>query len=202
MKSTAARIGIVALIGGLFGSLGPSGVSARPVLDQCAFNDDCESPLVCAGRRCRAQCRTARDCGIGEQCVDQGVTRVCAVPPSPPMPGELYGRVQTARGAAVRDCRVEVVNVASASCDGRGEFRLVGLAPGGYELRVDVANERLLPRTITAWVDPGDRECVGAVTLALRADPTAADDTIDPATIGGAPAHDSGKKGGDKGSGK
>ncbi|MFO0648592.1 MAG: hypothetical protein U0326_20290 [Polyangiales bacterium] len=37
--------------------------------EQCAFNDDCVDPLVCAANRCRAQCRTGRDCAPGTVCI-------------------------------------------------------------------------------------------------------------------------------------
>jgi hypothetical protein len=35
----------------------------------CLVNSDCESPLVCAFRRCHTQCETARDCESGYECV-------------------------------------------------------------------------------------------------------------------------------------
>ncbi|MBL8680766.1 MAG: hypothetical protein JNK05_16425 [Myxococcales bacterium] len=49
---------------------------------QCLFNDDCASPLVCAANRCRAQCRTDRDCPTGQLCSpsDDPSKRVCALP--------------------------------------------------------------------------------------------------------------------------
>ncbi|MEZ4408510.1 MAG: hypothetical protein R3A52_18855 [Polyangiales bacterium] len=50
--------------------------------EQCLFNGDCEDPLVCAGRRCRAPCRTDRDCSGGWTCRPSGQTdrRVCLPP--------------------------------------------------------------------------------------------------------------------------
>ena len=40
----------------------------RPGDRQCTFNDECSPGLICAGGFCRAQCRTARDCGRGDVC--------------------------------------------------------------------------------------------------------------------------------------
>ena len=43
-----------------------TGCSDKKVIgDECLFNDDCVSPLVCAARRCRVQCRSDRDCAMG-----------------------------------------------------------------------------------------------------------------------------------------
>ena len=36
--------------------------------DRCSLNSDCKAPLVCGFERCRAECRTSRDCG-GKLCV-------------------------------------------------------------------------------------------------------------------------------------
>ncbi|HEY3592485.1 MAG TPA: hypothetical protein VGL13_01370, partial [Polyangiaceae bacterium] len=36
----------------------------------CVLNTDCESPLVCAFKRCHAECETSRDCPAGERCVE------------------------------------------------------------------------------------------------------------------------------------
>lgn len=189
MTPTAARIGLVMLIGAAIGGTTSGGAAAaHDAPTQCMFNDDCASPLVCASGRCRVQCRTERDCGVGETCVGQGAAQICAAPQQAARPGELYGRVESAGGVPVRDCRIELVGIASTSCDGRGEFRLVDLEPGGYELRVRAAGERLLPRTVTVWVDAGDRECAGAITLVARRDLTVIDDAInpsDPSALGG-----------------
>jgi len=35
----------------------------------CLVNTDCNSPLVCAFRRCHNQCMTTRDCPVGTRCV-------------------------------------------------------------------------------------------------------------------------------------
>ena len=47
--------------------------------EQCVFNDDCAAPLVCAARRCRAECRSSRDCVAGWKCspVRSGERSVC-----------------------------------------------------------------------------------------------------------------------------
>lgn len=59
-------------------------VDADPVGlgSECLFNGDCQSPLVCAGRRCRAPCRDDRDCVNGWRCRPSGVSaqRVCLPP--------------------------------------------------------------------------------------------------------------------------
>ncbi|MFO0625129.1 MAG: hypothetical protein U0325_05880 [Polyangiales bacterium] len=53
--------------------------NARVAGEQCVFNDDCVSPLVCAARRCRAPCRTGRDCPTGSVCVpsENPLVQVC-----------------------------------------------------------------------------------------------------------------------------
>lgn len=60
-------------------ALGCTDTSRRTQGEECVFNDDCASPLVCAGGRCRAQCRDERDCVAGQKCaanVQDGL-RVC-----------------------------------------------------------------------------------------------------------------------------
>jgi len=42
------------------------------LLSECQFNDECASPLLCAARRCRAECRTDRDCTNGWRCLSSG----------------------------------------------------------------------------------------------------------------------------------
>lgn len=51
-------------------------------LAPCVFNDDCASSLVCAAERCRAQCRSDRDCRNGWRCLSAGVVDryVCYAP--------------------------------------------------------------------------------------------------------------------------
>ncbi len=57
----------------LLGSCGeitrPRDVSSEGV---CSFNDECATPLVCAARRCRAPCRTDRDCVNRGRCLSAG----------------------------------------------------------------------------------------------------------------------------------
>ncbi|MBI5513154.1 MAG: hypothetical protein HY909_05255 [Deltaproteobacteria bacterium] len=50
--------------------------------ESCAFNDECIAPQVCAGRRCRAPCRTHRDCTAEWRCATSGLpnVRVCIAP--------------------------------------------------------------------------------------------------------------------------
>jgi hypothetical protein len=46
--------------------------TGRALLAECSFNDECESPLLCAARQCRAQCRSDRDCSNGWRCRSAG----------------------------------------------------------------------------------------------------------------------------------
>jgi hypothetical protein len=57
-------------------------VASRGEGDECLFNGDCKDPLVCAGHRCRAQCRDDRDCNNGWKCRPSGQRsmRVCLPP--------------------------------------------------------------------------------------------------------------------------
>ncbi len=49
---------------------------------ECTFNDECSAPLVCAARRCRAPCRTDRDCTNNWRCLSAGIVDkfVCYAP--------------------------------------------------------------------------------------------------------------------------
>jgi alpha-tubulin suppressor-like RCC1 family protein len=48
----------------------------------CRHDSDCQSPLVCALGRCRAECRESRDCEVGTHCLIEPATGVgvCSVP--------------------------------------------------------------------------------------------------------------------------
>ena len=39
------------------------------ISEGCLINSDCQSPLVCAFKRCHTQCEYTRDCPAGERCV-------------------------------------------------------------------------------------------------------------------------------------
>ena len=39
------------------------------ISDACLINTDCNSPLVCAFRKCHVACETSRDCGLGQRCM-------------------------------------------------------------------------------------------------------------------------------------
>ncbi|HKQ69792.1 MAG TPA: hypothetical protein VJT73_10660 [Polyangiaceae bacterium] len=41
----------------------------KAVAEGCLINTDCQTPLVCAFRRCHMQCTTSRDCDTGQRCV-------------------------------------------------------------------------------------------------------------------------------------
>ena len=44
-------------------------------LAECSFNDECTSPLICAARRCRVECRSDRDCTNDWRCLSAGQVR-------------------------------------------------------------------------------------------------------------------------------
>jgi hypothetical protein len=46
-----------------------SEVARAQLSEGCLINSDCTSPLVCAFRRCHAQCKADRDCKQGQRCV-------------------------------------------------------------------------------------------------------------------------------------
>jgi hypothetical protein len=48
---------------------GEEPVEVAALGDGCLINTDCESPLVCAFRRCHAGCEESRDCPAGQRCV-------------------------------------------------------------------------------------------------------------------------------------
>lgn len=74
------RHGIAVLL--LLGCVSGESVARRGLLGDCTFNDECQSPLICAARRCRAECRTDRDCTNNWRCrsAGQGNKFVCYDP--------------------------------------------------------------------------------------------------------------------------
>src|SRR5262245_17404845 len=54
--------------GGCSGDGVPAG-TGRALADGCLINSDCNSPLVCAFRRCHTECKTTRDCAPPLRCV-------------------------------------------------------------------------------------------------------------------------------------
>ncbi|MFO0630027.1 MAG: hypothetical protein U0325_30990 [Polyangiales bacterium] len=52
------------------------------ILGACTFSDECDAPLRCAAGRCRAQCRTDRDCANNWRCLSAGEVdqSVCYAP--------------------------------------------------------------------------------------------------------------------------
>jgi Dickkopf N-terminal cysteine-rich region len=66
--------------------------TVKPLGDQCVFNSDCESPLICAGRRCRAPCTGRpgdRECLAGAVCLpsENPQTFVCVPNTEPSLCG-------------------------------------------------------------------------------------------------------------------
>lgn len=56
-------------------------ITAAVLAEGCNINTDCNSPLVCAFRRCHQQCDEPRDCPAGQQCVPSGLPfKVCLLP--------------------------------------------------------------------------------------------------------------------------
>src|SRR6185436_2683796 len=55
----------------LFVSCGSSDepIGAAALAGGCLINTDCNSPLVCAFRRCHIECTESRDCPPGQRCV-------------------------------------------------------------------------------------------------------------------------------------
>ncbi len=58
---------------------------ARPLGEECLYNDDCVEETLCAARRCRAICRDERDCPTGWRCaaLAQGGRSVCVATDHP-----------------------------------------------------------------------------------------------------------------------
>lgn len=77
------------VVGALAACLGlaavPGCTARHEVGDDCLFGSDCAEPLVCAARRCRASCRSSRDCLNGTVCRPSGefALRVCLPPGDP-----------------------------------------------------------------------------------------------------------------------
>lgn len=61
------RFGVAVVVG-----LAISCESLAKVNESCLFNDDCAPGLLCAGRRCRTECRSDRDCTAGQHCKGAG----------------------------------------------------------------------------------------------------------------------------------
>jgi hypothetical protein len=168
------------------------------VLGQCLFNDECDGTLVCSGQYCRALCRADKDCDANERCLAPGTDHAaCEEIPRPAAPGMIYGRVEAAFGVPPASCTVQIIGGASTSCNARGEFALVGVAAGRYELRVRAPNQGVSARTVIAHVNPGVAASLGAIHLPAQA-LGVADPIIDPST---APVWPSPEKGKGKGKG-
>ena len=139
--------------------------------DQCLFNDDCTSPLVCEARRCRVQCRSDRDCSAGSRCVVDTASPArnqCAlIPAAPPANGFIVGRVDASPGVPLSRCTVDLGrgDTLHGDCDARGEFIIANVPPGRYDVRIRPAITDGLQRVVVAYVDAGVHASVGTVTL-------------------------------------
>src|SRR5882672_6817061 len=61
---------LLALTGSLMAGYSCSGSDSAPLkglAEGCVINSDCNSPLVCAFRKCHEACRDSRDCNVQEQ---------------------------------------------------------------------------------------------------------------------------------------
>jgi hypothetical protein len=74
---------------------------------QCARTSDCRSPLVCAGERCRAECREDRDCTDGAQCYPVGPGVSVCVPPEEPVPCGLHSDCADGAYCIAGTCRAQ-----------------------------------------------------------------------------------------------
>jgi hypothetical protein len=65
-----------------WGCISAPDTARRGLLGDCAFSDDCASPLICAAARCRAPCRSDRDCANRGRCLSAGTVDglVCYAP--------------------------------------------------------------------------------------------------------------------------
>lgn len=76
--ATARRAALVTCLA-LYVGCGSDDPVTKPLGEGCLVATDCTNPLVCAFRRCHAQCLADRDCPAGQHCVgaDAPRTGVC-----------------------------------------------------------------------------------------------------------------------------
>lgn len=81
LKLARMVILLPALLGtGVLLSAGCEGeeVAVAMLGEGCLLNTDCNTPLVCAFRRCHTECKDSRDCSAGQRCVQSDRPyRVC-----------------------------------------------------------------------------------------------------------------------------
>ena len=122
----------------LVGAACSSDEPASPLEGGCLINTDCNSPLVCAFRRCHVACTTARDCDPGQRCVTSdrpfrvcqlGIERSCAYNSACPS-GQTCGVDGQCREQCVsaRDCFTDQLCV-SSTCADRSELTDGGALP-------------------------------------------------------------------------
>ncbi|MDO9021201.1 MAG: hypothetical protein Q8S73_02930 [Deltaproteobacteria bacterium] len=76
-------------------------------LAECTFNDECSSPLICAARRCRVECRSDRDCTNDWRCLSAGQVRryACFAPNDFGSACEYSADCRASWVCADRECR-------------------------------------------------------------------------------------------------
>jgi hypothetical protein len=90
----------------------------------CAFNSDCDAPLLCRNARCRIACVEARDCGPGLRCVQAAEGPSCTIESEEscdaanPCPGALRCVFGQCRSECITDgdCSRDGVCDADGSC--------------------------------------------------------------------------------------
>src|SRR5689334_3813977 len=56
-------------LGGCSGDEELAPAAGHALAEGCLINTDCNSPLVCAFRRCHTECKDSRDCPLPQRCV-------------------------------------------------------------------------------------------------------------------------------------
>lgn len=154
-------------------------------LAECAYNDECTAPLVCAARRCRVECRSDRDCSNNWRCLSAGVPhRYVCYPPEQLDVGCVYSA----------DCRASWVcsdRQCRPQCNHDYDCRIIGA--GLYCLRslhVCSSHPHLTDAGTLPDVDINDPN--GFFTTAPPDVPVAADVPVAPVDAGATDVADAG----------
>jgi hypothetical protein len=125
--SWVTLMGCVGFAGAIAGACSSDEKVTAALAEGCTINTDCNSPLVCAFRKCHTQCTTSRDCDPGQRCVASdrpfhvcqlAEERNCSYNSDCPS-GQVCGVDLQCRDqcAADRDCVKEQVCVAGTCAD-------------------------------------------------------------------------------------